>query len=159
MSFCDLRVLPVGKFQRDFFVKCISFCANISSGILHRKCANKSHSKRCNFPWADQKVEMQVFLSDCPKGNLSFSQNFDAFEQLVTRQRLLKFDACWLVCQIWLQITSKLVQGDTLHIAQTHIITYDAGAKRVCSSCTSQIFPLVFSIKSKVAEADDIHSN
>ena len=92
VSFCDLRVLPVGKFQRDFFVKCISFCANISSGILHRKCANKSHSKRCNFPWADQKVKMQVFLSDCPKGNLSFSQNFDAFEQLVTRQRLLKFD-------------------------------------------------------------------
>ena len=109
---------------------------------------------------------MQVFLSDCPKGNLSFSQNFDAFEQLVTRQRLLKFDASPPIGKhvgLFVKYDSKLHQSwyrvIPLHIEQTHIITYDAGAKRVCSSCTSQIFPLIFSIKSKVAEADDIHSN
>ena len=51
VSFCDLWFFPVGEFQRDFFVECILFCANISFGIPHRKCANKSHSKGCNFLW------------------------------------------------------------------------------------------------------------
>ena len=94
VSFCDLRVIPVGKFQRDFFVECILFCANISSGIPHRKCANKSHSKGCNFPW-ELKGQNASFLVQ-----LSWKQFILTFlsqlEQLLhlsnLSQRLLKLD-------------------------------------------------------------------
>ena len=67
VSFCDLRIRPVGSFQRDFFVECILLRAraNISSGILHEKCANKSHSKGCNFPWAERAERSRCKFS-CP---------------------------------------------------------------------------------------------
>ena len=86
-------VFPVGEFQRDFFVECILFCANISSGIPHRKCANKSHSKgRVQLSMKGQNARFLVQLS-----RKQFIVTFlSQLEQLLhlsnLSQRLLKLD-------------------------------------------------------------------
>ena len=73
VSFVTYGLSPLKKFQRDSFVKCISSSANISTGILHQKCANKSHlPPMCATSHERTKGQNASFPTNCPGGNSSW---------------------------------------------------------------------------------------
>ena len=97
LSFCDLRVISVGKFQRDFFVE-MHFI--LSAQTFHSEFCTEivqinPTRKGATFHEQSWKVKMQVFSSDCPEGNLSwhFFGNLNICCIWATcHKRLLKLD-------------------------------------------------------------------
>ena len=88
VSFVTSGLSPLKKFQRDSFVKCISSSANISTGILHQKCANKSPPPpMCATSHERTKGQNAGFSVQLSRGQfiLTFLSEVAAFEWLVTK--------------------------------------------------------------------------